>query len=172
MKSDTHNWFGRSAWNWRWTRSCGQGALSPATVVCTIWPRLMPCNPARRINRSTVHLATSMPSRRSCFRPSPRHSTAYWHPTLAGFPGSMRHRAEHDNSAVPGCAVEPRACGNRTGRSATRGRSTRPGTVTMLIDKRPQDLVRRSSSAWAKYALAGAISRLPYAVRGFRALGL
>lgn len=24
----------------------------------------------------------------------------------------------------------------------------------MLIDKRPQDLVRRSSSAWAKYALA------------------
>jgi len=29
-----------------------------------------------------------------------------------------------------------------------------PETVTMLIDKRPQDLVRRSSSAWAKYALA------------------
>jgi len=29
-----------------------------------------------------------------------------------------------------------------------------PETVTMLINKGPQDLVRRSSSAWAKYARA------------------
>jgi len=44
------------AWNWRWTRSSGQSDLSPATVVRTTWPRLMPCNPARRINRSTVRI--------------------------------------------------------------------------------------------------------------------
>ncbi len=38
----------------------------------------------------------------------------------------MRHRVEHGSNVMPGCAAEPRACGNRTGRSARHGRSTRP----------------------------------------------
>ena len=41
-----------------------------------------------------------------------------------------------------------------------------PETVTMLIDKCPQDLVRRSSSAWAKYALAR--RRISLALRSSR----
>ncbi|GEM_PF-1530933 len=41
-----------------------------------------------------------------------------------------------------------------------------PETVTMLIDKCPQDLVRRSSSAWAKYALAR--RRISLALRNSR----
>src|SRR5690606_31805394 len=41
-----------------------------------------------------------------------------------------------------------------------------PKTVTMLIDECPQDLVRRSSSAWAKYALAR--RRISLALRSSR----
>src|SRR5690606_4220542 len=41
-----------------------------------------------------------------------------------------------------------------------------PETVTVLIDKCPQDLVRRSSSAWAKYALAR--RRISLALRNSR----
>ncbi len=41
-----------------------------------------------------------------------------------------------------------------------------PETVTMLIDKCLQDLVRRSSSAWAKYALAR--RRISLALRNSR----
>ncbi|EOQ79135.1 putative transposase subunit A [Pseudomonas aeruginosa VRFPA02] len=44
------------------------GCAAQTCNVRMTWPRLMPCNPARRINRSTVHLATSVPSRRSCFQ--------------------------------------------------------------------------------------------------------
>ena len=83
----------------------------------------------------------------------------------------MRHRVEHGSNVMPGCAAEPRACGNRTGDLQDTADRLDPETVTMLIDKCPQDLVRRSSSAWAKYALARRRIRWLCAARGSRAPG-
>ena len=42
MKSATHSWFGQSAWNCRFTRSSGHGALASGTVVRTDLPRRTP----------------------------------------------------------------------------------------------------------------------------------
>ena len=63
VKSDTHNWLGRSALNWRLTLSSGHGNALSETVVRTTLPRRAPCNPKRLISRSTVQRATSVPSR-------------------------------------------------------------------------------------------------------------
>ncbi len=92
-------------------------------------------------------------------RPSLRHSTACWRPTRAGSPSSMPHRVEHGGSAVSGYAAAPCACGNRTGDLQHTTDRLDPETVAMLVNKCPQDLLRRrkacpSGSAWAKYALA------------------
>jgi hypothetical protein len=38
VKSATHSWLGRSAWNCRFTRSSGHGALASGTVVRTDLP--------------------------------------------------------------------------------------------------------------------------------------
>jgi len=65
VKSETQSWLGRSARNCRLTLSSGQAALLSLMVVRTILPRLTPCNPTRRISRSTVQRATAVPSRAS-----------------------------------------------------------------------------------------------------------
>ena len=66
VKSLTHSRFGEGAWNWRLTRSSGQGAAGFWTVVFTVLPRTAPRSPIARISLSTVHRATATPSRRSC----------------------------------------------------------------------------------------------------------
>ena len=66
VKSATHNAFGRSAVNWRLTRSWGREAPRSPSVVLTTRPWRTPCRPRCRISRSTVQRATSTPSRRSC----------------------------------------------------------------------------------------------------------
>lgn len=45
---------------------------------------------------------------------------------ISDFQGPMCRRAGHGRSAEQGYEVRPRACGNRTGRFARHGRSTRP----------------------------------------------
>ena len=65
MKSTTHSALGRLTRNSRLTLSKGHGAFGLLTVVTQDFPRLMPASPIARISRSTVHLATSIPSRRS-----------------------------------------------------------------------------------------------------------
>src|SRR5690606_31088549 len=85
--------------------------------------------PAIQLDASTVPPCIWLPRyllAGAASKPSPRHSTACWCPTRAGSPSSTPHRAEHGNNAVPDCAVGPHVCGNRTGRSARHGRSTRP----------------------------------------------
>ncbi len=61
-----HNSLGRLAWKTRLTRSSGHGADVSGVVVRTLLPRRAPCNPRRRISRSTVRRTTRMPSRLSC----------------------------------------------------------------------------------------------------------
>ena len=55
--------FGRSARNCRFARSSGHGAFVSGMVVRTRLPPVAPCQPWRRIKRSTVQRATKMPSR-------------------------------------------------------------------------------------------------------------
>jgi hypothetical protein len=52
VKSDTHNWFGRSALNCRLTRSSGHGAFVSGTVVCMTLPRVAPYRPRRTLARA------------------------------------------------------------------------------------------------------------------------
>ena len=79
VKSTTQRALGRSARNWRLTRSAGRAAVLSGRVVTNCLPRRTPRSLALRINRSTVQRATGMPSRRSCshtfsapYRPRPR----------------------------------------------------------------------------------------------------
>jgi hypothetical protein len=46
------------------TLSSGHGVFGLLTVVTVFFPRRTPASPMARINRSTVHFATIMPSRR------------------------------------------------------------------------------------------------------------
>ena len=62
----TQRVFGRSAWNWRFTRSSGQGAERSLAVVLVDLPRTVPLRPISRISRATVQRAASIPSRPSC----------------------------------------------------------------------------------------------------------
>jgi len=84
----------------------------------------------------------------------------------AGFPGSTHHRAEPGYNVFRVTLL--RRMPTVTGRSDLQDTADRfdPETVTMLIDKGPQDLVLRSSSAWAKYALAR--RRISLALRSSR----
>ena len=66
VKSETQSAFGLFAWNWRFTLSSGQGVERSLTVVLAGLPRTTPCKPMSRINRATVHRATSLPSRFNC----------------------------------------------------------------------------------------------------------
>ena len=65
VKSTTHSAFGRVTLNSRLTLSSGHSAFGLLTVVIVFFPRLIPASPIARISRSTVHLATFIPSRRS-----------------------------------------------------------------------------------------------------------
>ena len=47
-------------------RSSGARGRCSLIVVLAGLPRTTPCNPTARINRATVHRATSLPSRRNC----------------------------------------------------------------------------------------------------------
>ncbi len=66
MKSDSQSRLGAGALNWRLTWSWGQGAALSLTVVRTGLPRITPCRPISRINRSTVQRAMVNPSRCIC----------------------------------------------------------------------------------------------------------
>ena len=68
VKSDTQSSLGRSALKTRLTWSNGHGALASGVVVRTTLPRITPRSPRRRISRSTVQRATTVPSRFICFQ--------------------------------------------------------------------------------------------------------
>jgi len=69
VRSATHSWFGRTAVNFRVTRSGGRPAAASGIVVTVnLRPRTAPARPRRRIRRPTVQRATACPSRRSCFQ--------------------------------------------------------------------------------------------------------
>src|SRR5512133_1070725 len=63
VMSATHSWSGAEGLKLRPTRSRARSAAGSATVVRLTLPRTTPCRASRRIRRSTVHLATPMPSR-------------------------------------------------------------------------------------------------------------
>ena len=63
VKSATHNRFGAPAVNWRFTRSGARAPSGSDTVVRTFLPRTAPTRPHARINRSTRHRPTTIPSR-------------------------------------------------------------------------------------------------------------
>lgn len=63
MKSATSSRLGAGTWNWRSTRSGARSAPGAGMVVRTLFWRRTPCQPLARINRSTVDLATGIPSR-------------------------------------------------------------------------------------------------------------
>ncbi len=64
VKSATHNMFGATGLNFRCTRSSARPPCGSAMVVRFFLPRRAPSSPRTPINRSTVHRATSTPSRR------------------------------------------------------------------------------------------------------------
>ncbi|COX04291.1 Uncharacterised protein [Mycobacterium tuberculosis] len=63
MRSATHSRLGAGGPKRRWTRSAGRAVAGSAIVVLRALPRVVPDRPSLVISRSTVHLATSMPSR-------------------------------------------------------------------------------------------------------------
>ena len=63
VKSATHNRFGACGSNRRSTRSSARRPCWSAMVVRLTVPRRAPVSPSLRINRSTVHRATAVPSR-------------------------------------------------------------------------------------------------------------
>ncbi len=65
VKSATHSWLGRSASNWRFTRSPAAASFR-LTVVRTFLPQRTPASPMTVIRRATVHLDTLMSSRSNC----------------------------------------------------------------------------------------------------------
>src|SRR5690606_14163371 len=69
VRSETHNWFGRSAVKLRSTRSSGRAA-APSGIVVSLKrrPRTAPVSPSCSISRSTLQRPTRMPSRFSCFQ--------------------------------------------------------------------------------------------------------
>jgi hypothetical protein len=95
--------------NSRLTRSSGHGAAVFATVVRTTLPRMTPRNPRRRMRRSTVQRATTMPSRFNCFhRLCRRHRLADWPTRGPRYEGSRCHHTGHGHSVAPGCAAAHR----------------------------------------------------------------
>lgn len=78
VKSETHNWFGRSARNCRLTRSRGHSALASPMVVRTTLPRITPRSPCCA---SSARLCNGLPSRLRepvAAIPCRRHRPAYW----------------------------------------------------------------------------------------------
>jgi hypothetical protein len=62
VRSATHSWFGRMAWNCRVTRSGGRAAaVSEIVVTVNFRPRTTPARPRCRIRRATVQRATACP---------------------------------------------------------------------------------------------------------------
>jgi len=66
VKSATQSRLGAGALKSRSTKSTGRSPRSPGIVVRRFLPRTTPWRPSARIRRSTVHRATSMPSRCNC----------------------------------------------------------------------------------------------------------
>ena len=60
VKSETQSGLGRSAENCRCTRAA---AAVSGRVMIARCPRTTPCSPDARVNHSTVHRATAIPSR-------------------------------------------------------------------------------------------------------------
>jgi hypothetical protein len=117
------------AWRLR-VRNGGALGLAPAHAL-QAW---------RRISRSTVQRATETPSRLSCARPCRRHRPACWPARRAAPEASRPHRAGHGASAVQGCAGTRHGASTPMGRSAGRGRSTRPQTAGGADRRRPSGL--------------------------------
>jgi hypothetical protein len=128
VKSDTQSSLGRLALNCRLTRSRGQDAAVSGVVVRTRLPQRAPAIPRLPISRSTVHRAPRIPSRFICFQTLSAPST--WQ-LACGLPVITR-RGDRQN---PADRLDPER-------------------VAVVIDDIDQDLSRRSSSAWAKNALA------------------
>ena len=79
--------------------------------------------------------------------------------SLPGFtpsrePASECHHAWHVRNAILDSFAAQRSAGSLTAQSAIPCKSARPADIPMRINERSQDLNRRSSSAWAKNALA------------------
>src|SRR5579875_2961014 len=141
VKSDTHSAFGRSAWNCRLTRSRGQGAALSLKVVRIGLPRITPCRPMAFISRSTVQRATAWPSRRSCRQ------------TLRT-PYTRKFSSQTRRIASPSSASRCVRVVRRRGDRQHLADRLDPVGPFVLVDERLHGLHRRSSSAWAKYALA------------------
>lgn len=167
VKSATHKAFGRGAWNWRFTRSSGQGTAWSLLVVRTALPRVTPYSPMRRIRRATVQRATSRPSRRNCrqtFRTPVDLEVFLPDPS--------------DNHTQLGVASRAGRCLGRIGRPGGMGvvgrrgdrqhSADRLGPVDGAVRVDEGDHFRngRSSSAWAKYA--DALRRISFAWRSSR----
>ena len=144
MKSDTHNWLGRSALNCRLTRSSGQTALASPTVVRTTLPRLMPFKPERPhqpLDRTAGHsnaLALKLvPDLMDLGEQSLIHLGT--------------RTAQFGVALLASMAVIA-----LTGQSAELCRWARPRRYrgAVLVNESSHDLSRRSSSADAKKALA------------------
>ena len=157
MKSDTHSVFGAGTRNWRLTWSSGQGAALSLTVVRTGLPRITPASPMTRISRATVQRATATPSRRSwrhtlCTRRKRRgsHRTQRLISTWRSPASRLRARGQTGRIGTPGRMLVVGGWGNRQ-HLADRLDPVRPPVIVNEGDHR---LNGRSSSAWAKYALA------------------
>ena len=159
--SETDNRFGHSALNCRLTRCSGYEWAASATMLPTILPRMAPPQAV------TTH--------------EPSHGAASHLDVLAMQLGATPCRAVHLHVDLPNpfnfgahgfMAFSPRTAQSWVtpfcvmapvpdGHPATRDRSAGPVGLTMLDDV--YDLKRRSSSDWAKKALAS--RRISFALR-------
>ena len=144
-------------------RSSGHGALGRDGGAQRL-ASAHACKPSWRISRSTVQRATATPSRLSCRQTLSARRPGSWLARRAEPAASTRHRALRSAFVRPGLR-QRRGAGTPTGRSAVRGRSARPRTAGDADRRSLQDLMRRSSSAWAKTRWPASGSRWPCATR-------
>ena len=155
MKSLTHSWFGRSSRNCRLTRSSGHGALAYHRPWLA-----RPCHASHRAGPACASIARPCSERRPRLRvpvaatPCRRRRPACWPARRAESLAPEHRRDEPGRSAGAARAAALHGVDTLTGRPARLAERLDPDGIAMLVDEVLQDLSRRSSSAWAKNALA------------------
>lgn len=154
VKSDSHSRLGAGAWNWRLTRSSGQGTALSRMVVLIGLPRITPGNPMLRISLPTVQRATSIASRCICrqtLRTPDRPESS--HRKCAEYLAAAWHRAVPERPALPDRPAWP-GDQSRGGDRHDCADRLDPMAALMIAGEGNHRLSGRPGSASAKWALA------------------
>jgi hypothetical protein len=127
---------------------------------------MTPCRPIVRISRSRCSARHRSLRAASAARPCARHRPRSSRRTRARSRASARRPASPAPTAWPGSARGRHGVVGRWGDRQHLADRLDPMRLAMIVDERDHGLNRRSSSAWAKYALA--LRRISLACRSSR----